>query len=114
MKKDCPVLAYICKKYNCLHPSIISLNMKKQCRLITLFLAPLWLTAQQRIIVDATGKGNYKTIQEAVNSLPDSSAKDRIIFVKNGVYKEQVYIAKAHVVLQGESKAGAIITGAVA
>src|SRR5690242_15871665 len=88
--------------------------MRKQCWLITLFLAPLWLTAQQRIIVDATGKGNYRTIQEAVNSLPDSSVKDRIIFIKNGVYKEQVYVAKAHVVLQGESKAGTIITGAVA
>jgi len=88
--------------------------MTKQCWLITFFLAPFWLTAQQRIIVDATGKGNYKTIQEAVNSLPESSATDRIIFIKDGVYKEQVNIAKAHVVLWGESKEKTIITGAVA
>ena len=88
--------------------------MKKQFWLIALFLSPLWLLAQQRIIVDATGKGNYTTIQEAVNSLPDSSATDRIIFIKNGVYKEQVNIAKAHIVLQGESKEKTIITGAIA
>src|SRR4051812_46147833 len=90
------------------------LHMNKQFRLIALFMAPLWLTAQQRIIVDPIGKGNYRTIQEAVNSLHDSSAMDRIIFIKNGVYNEQVTIAKAHVVLQGQSKAGTIIIRAVA
>src|SRR3954466_13282669 len=52
------------------HCSIISC-MKKQIWLITLIFSPLWLLAQQRIVVDATGKGNYTTIQEAVNSLPD-------------------------------------------
>ncbi len=88
--------------------------MKKQFWITILLLSPLWLLAQQRIVVDATGKGNYKTIQEAVNSLPDSAGKDRIIFIKNGVYKEQVHIAKPHIVLQGESKDRTIITGAVA
>jgi pectinesterase len=60
--------------------------MIKQC-LIFLLISPLWLSAQQQIIVDATGKGNYRTIQEAVNSLPDSSTDDRTIFIKNGIYK---------------------------
>lgn len=95
-------------------PAPMKTRMKKQYWLAAFFLAPLYIAAQQRIIVDPAGKGNYRTIQEAVNSLPDSSATDRIIFIKNGVYKEQVHLAKPHVVLQGESKNGTIITGAVA
>lgn len=88
--------------------------MKKIYLLSSLFLAPLLLAAQVKIIVDASGKGHFKTIQEAVNSLPGSSPQDQIIFIKNGVYKEQVYVGKNHVILQGESKENTIITGSVA
>ncbi|MDP3684304.1 MAG: pectinesterase family protein, partial [Ignavibacteria bacterium] len=78
-------------------------------------LAPLFLKAQQvKIIVDANGKGNFKTIQEAVNSLPDSSAQDRFIYIKKGVYKEKIYIKKRHLVLQGENREKTIITGCIA
>ena len=84
--------------------------------LCTLFfyLVMNFASAQSRIVVDPHGKGNFKTIQEAVNSLTDSSATDRIIYIKTGVYHEQVYIAKHHVILQGENKETTIITGAIA
>ena len=83
--------------------------------ILILFFIPLLVKSQTiKIIVDASGKENYKTIQEAVNSLPDSSADDRVIFVKNGTYKEQVYIGKHHLILQGESREKTIITGSVA
>lgn len=79
-----------------------------------LFFAPLFLAAQQRVIVDASGKGNFKTIQAALNSLPDSSSQDRIIFIKNGMYNEQVNVLKQHIILQGESKENTIIIKPVA
>ena len=34
-----------------------------------------------KIIVAADGSGDYKTIQSAINSLPDSSATTRTIFI---------------------------------
>ena len=67
----------------------------------------------QTIIVDASGKGNFKTIQEAINSLSDSSAKPRIISIKNGMYNEKIFILKSNIVLQGESKEKTIVTQAI-
>lgn len=88
--------------------------MKRLSFISSLLLVSLLLTAQERIVVDAAGSGAFKTIQQAVNSLPDSAARDRIIFIKNGIYKEQVYIGKHHVILQGENKEKTVITGSVA
>jgi pectinesterase len=88
--------------------------MRKALYLLLVLLTPLCIKAQSQIIVDATGKGNFKTIQEAVNNLPDSSATDRVIFVKNGTYRERVVITKPHVILQGESREQTIITGSMA
>ncbi|MEO7313160.1 MAG: pectinesterase family protein [Chitinophagaceae bacterium] len=80
-----------------------------------LLLGAIFSEAQPvKVMVDPAGKSGFITIQEAVNSLPDSSRDDRVIFVKNGIYREQVYIGKSHVVLQGESREHIIIIGAVA
>ena len=92
----------------------MKINTKILCAL-TVLLIPLFLKAQDvTIIVDANGKGNFQTIQEAVNSLPDSSSQDRFIYIKNGVYKEKIYIRKSHVVLKGENREKTIITGCIA
>jgi pectinesterase len=66
------------------------------------------------VTVAKDGSGNFKSIQEAVNSLSDSSAQNRIIFIKNGEYKERLYIAKHRIVLRGEDRDKTIITGAIA
>jgi len=68
----------------------------------------------QVIVVDQSGKGNFKTIQEAINSLPDSSATDRIIKIKKGVYHEKILLTKNHVVLQGEDEKNTILTQSLA
>jgi pectinesterase len=77
-----------------------------------LFAQVVW--AQQRIVVDAGGKGDYKTIQGAINSLPDSATTPRIIFIKKGVYKEKLYIEKRNIVLKGEDREQTIITASIA
>ncbi|MDP9046719.1 MAG: pectinesterase family protein [Bacteroidota bacterium] len=76
--------------------------------------APAQNTAGKPIVVDASGKGNFKTIQSAINSLPDSSVTDRVILVRSGTYPEKVFITKNHIVLVGEDEAKTIITADIA
>jgi pectinesterase len=68
----------------------------------------------RRIVVDITGRGDYKSIQGAINSLTDSSASPRVIFIKKGIYKEKIYIQKHNIVLQGEDRDKTIITQDIA
>src|ERR1700744_4656965 len=70
--------------------------------------------APKRIVVDPTGKGDFKTITEALKSLPDSSATDRIVFIKKGTYHEKVFVTQNHLILQGEDEKATIITQAIA
>ena len=70
--------------------------------------------AQQKIIVDANGKGNFTTIQAAINSLSDSAASPRIIFIKKGVYKEKIFIDKHNIILKGEDKNTTHLTQSIA
>jgi len=68
----------------------------------------------KRIVVDINGKGDYKSVQGAINSLADSSANPRVIFVKKGIYKEKIYIQKNNIVLEGEDRDKTIITEDIA
>ena len=68
---------------------------------------------QQRIVVDQQGHGDYKTIQEAINSLTDLSSTQRIVFVKNGSYNEKLLIEKSNLLIVGESREKAIITQSI-
>lgn len=83
--------------------------------LFALLMIGLQLTAlaQKRIVVAQDGSADFKTIQAAVNSLPDSSKTLRTIFIKNGTYIEKLYIAKCNLLLKGENKEKTIITGSI-
>jgi len=93
--------------------------MKKTPLLILNLFIPVLLLAQiakppTYLTVTQDGSGDYKTIQDAINSLPDSSAADRFIKIKKGTYHEKVFIAKNHVVLIGEDENNTIITTDIA
>ncbi|GAB3663290.1 hypothetical protein GCM10027594_32240 [Hymenobacter agri] len=65
----------------------------------------------QTVTVAADGSGQFRTIQEAINSLPDTAAKPRTVYLKNGIYREKVYLdGKASVVLKGQSEKGVVLT----
>lgn len=68
----------------------------------------------QKIVVSQDGKGNFTSIQQAINSLPDSSAKPRVIFIKKGTYNEKIFITKHNIILEGEDKDKIIITQDIA
>lgn len=64
----------------------------------------------QKIIVAQDGSGNFKTIQDAINSLDTNSTKQRIIFIKKGIYHEKLLITKSFLILKGESENKVIIS----
>jgi len=63
------------------------------------------------IIVDKSGRGNYTTVQAAVNSLGSKSSDAKTIYIKNGNYKEVVTIPNgiSNLTIIGESKENVII-----
>jgi len=65
-------------------------------------------------VVAKDGSGNFKTVAEAVASVPEKKRKTRfVIHVKSGTYEENVEISsrKKNVMLVGDSMNTTIITG---
>jgi pectinesterase len=58
------------------------------------------------IVVAADGSGDFKTIQAAIESIPDDNRERTIILVKNGTYHEKLRIEADCVTLRGESRDG--------
>ena len=44
------------------------------------------------VIVDINGSGDFTTVQEGINSIPDYNDTAKIIFVKKGIYYEKVIL----------------------
>lgn len=63
-------------------------------------------------IVAKDGSGNFTTIQDAINAVPDFRKNVTSIFVKPGVYKEKVVLAasKTNIRMVGEDATKTIIT----
>ncbi|WP_246008986.1 pectate lyase [Hymenobacter metallilatus] len=70
------------------------------------------LSAQaQQVTVAADGSGQFRTIQAAINSLPDEAGKPRTIYIKNGTYHEKVFLDnKQNLNLKGQSEKGVVLT----
>jgi pectinesterase len=69
-------------------------------------------TYPAELIVADDGSGNYKTIQEAVNSVRDLSQKQVVIHIRKGIYHEKLVVPswKTHISLIGDDAANTIIT----
>ena len=62
------------------------------------------------IIVAQDGSGNFKTIQDAINSLSRDAKAQRVILIKEGTYNEKLFIDKNFVTLRGEDAENTIVT----
>lgn len=64
------------------------------------------------LTVAKDGSGNYKTIQEAINSVRDLGKLQVKIFIKKGVYHEKIVVPswKTNISLIGENRDSTIIT----
>ena len=74
--------------------------------LALLLLCSAVSTAGERaqIIVAADGSGMFRTIQDALNSIPKNNASPVIILIKKGTYQEKVFIERSFVTLVGEDR----------
>lgn len=83
-------------------------------KLLTFLIFAGFSSAAQPLIktVAQDGSGDYRTVQAAFNAVPGSNKKPITIRVKNGVYKEKVFLeaGKDFVTLEGEDKFNTILT----
>ncbi|HVS97339.1 MAG TPA: pectinesterase family protein [Puia sp.] len=82
--------------------------------IILLMLAGGGAMCQRTIVVDASGHGDFVTVQAALNSLADDSSAPRHIRIRNGVYREKIFVEKNNIVLEGEDRDKTILTFALA
>jgi pectinesterase len=78
------------------------------------FIMSVAMEAQTKydFVVAQDGTGDFKTIQEAINAVPDMRANRTHIFIKAGLYKEKLVLApsKTNVSFVGEDVQRTIIT----
>ncbi|MBN2213937.1 MAG: T9SS type A sorting domain-containing protein [Bacteroidales bacterium] len=70
------------------------------------------LSGKIDLVVDINGSGDFTTVQEAIDSVPDNNDTWKVIFVKKGTYYEKVVlgVTKTKVILVGEDVYNTIIT----
>ena len=80
-------------------------------------LCGLFVTAQgqsskRTIVVAADGSGDCKTIQQAVDQVPDTNTRPVVIRIKPGVYSEQLRVSagKRFITFRGEDAKSTVIT----
>lgn len=64
------------------------------------------------VTVAQDGSADYATITEALSNKPDDGT-NYVIFIKDGVYDEKLFIVENNITLIGESRDGTIITQAI-
>jgi len=62
------------------------------------------------IIVAADGTGDFKAVQQAVDSIPDDNAGPKTIYIKPGTYHEKIRITQSFVHLIGDNPEKTILT----
>ena len=78
--------------------------------IVSMLFASLHVFAQKQVVVAQDGSGNYKTIQDAINSIPADNYVESVIFIKKGTYKEKLFIDKNFITLKGEDRNNTIVT----
>jgi pectinesterase len=81
--------------------------MKRSAGLVLLLVGALGQAVcgeRAQIIVAADGSGNFRRIQDALNSIPKDNARNVIILIRKGTYHEKVSVEKSYVTLVGEDR----------
>lgn len=95
--------------------------LRKMKVIIVLIISSFGLNAQSiydqlagriDIVVDKSGGGDFTTIREAIDSIPDNNDTWKVIFLKKGIYYEKIVLGykKTKVILIGEDVDSTIIT----
>lgn len=62
------------------------------------------VTNKTIVVVSQDGKGDYTSIQAAIDHLPDTSAVTRTIRIRPGTYNEKIFITKHNIIFEGEDR----------
>lgn len=87
--------------------------LKQICSIaFSLVLACSTFAADYHFVVASDGTGDFRTVQEAINAVPDFRKNETRIFIKKGTYKEKLVLAesKTNVVFIGEDRDQTILT----
>ncbi|WP_224721618.1 pectinesterase family protein [Paenibacillus vietnamensis] len=73
---------------------------------------PRGATPAEVIVVAKDGTGMFASVQAAVDSIPEGNTDRKVIYIRNGIYEEQVTVPKTKQAISfiGESKEDTIIT----
>ncbi len=55
-------------------------------------------------VVAQDGSGDYASIQAALDAIPADNASLRVVLVRNGIYREKLYIRAGHLAIVGEDR----------
>lgn len=58
------------------------------------------------LVVAQDGSGDFRTIQAALDAIPEGNAAHKLILVRDGLYREKLFLTRSHVSLVGQSRAG--------
>jgi beta-xylosidase/lysophospholipase L1-like esterase len=61
-------------------------------------------SAREGLVVAPDGGGDFRTVQAALDAIPAENGINRTIVVRDGVYREKVFITASHVALVGEDR----------
>lgn len=81
------------------------------CLFLLLFCSTA-VFSQRKLVVATDGSGDYKTVQAALDAVPEGNDKPFTIYIKKGTYKEVIVVdaRKSFVQLLGEDKNNTILT----
>src|SRR4030042_4431550 len=68
-----------------------------------------FIISKPDITVAKDGSGDFTSIQAAIDAAPAYSEKPYIIYIKNGIYNEKLFVTKNNIAFAGESKDNTII-----
>jgi PelA/Pel-15E family pectate lyase len=75
-----------------------------------LSLTAVFAISKTDIIVASDGSGDFISVQEAMLKVPNNNTKEFVIYIKSGIYKEQIKVLSSNVTLIGESKKNTKLT----
>ncbi|NUN70652.1 MAG: hypothetical protein HUU02_13195, partial [Bacteroidetes bacterium] len=78
--------------------------------LVCILLGISTASGDDRVIVVAqNGSGDHTTISAALRSVPQHNTQRTIIRVRNGIYREKLYLTTGNIVIVGESRDSTVI-----
>lgn len=62
------------------------------------------------MVVAIDGSGDFMSVQECIDSIPENNTETVVVYIKSGIYKEKLVIDKPFVKLIGENAENTILT----